>query len=411
MKYKWKHRLIVWILTVALMLTLPVAAMADEPPMESPDPAPSETSTALDLTKTVDLTIAPGPPSMTGSEHPTRLPAANVVYDVYKVAAVEKETGMESYHFLLETAFEGILPSGMDISTYTSLKAMDNAKWHEIAMAAAAKIFGGSFTGSPVVSASPAATTLTLNAGLYLVIARSSNLTDEADYVKWDEDTDPKTLIGTIARSAEYEYTYAPELIALPAAREEIPAVFPGDADPDYITGNDWYYTVSAMLKPQEEIRYGDLKVVKDLIVYNTNAGTTDPVSFVFRVEWEKINDIGQDEGSGDAILMLTFTGTDVKSSLIEGVIPVGAKVKVEEIYTGAGYVNTTPLVVGGLGDDNTTFVILAPEDSSAPLTATFKDKCDNELIKGYGILNIYTFKNTGWGVPDNSHDSSVPNS
>lgn len=405
MKYKWKHRLIVWILTIALMLTLPVAALADgetPDPNPDPDPAPSETSTALDLTKTVDLTIAPGPPSMTGSEHPTRLPAANVVYDVYKVAKAVKETGMESYHFQLEPAFEGILPSGMDISTYTGLKAMDNAKWHEIAMAAAAKIFGGSFTGSPVVST---ADTMTLDAGLYLVIARSSNLTDEADYVKWDEDTDPKTLIGTIARSAEYEYTYAPELIALPAAREEIPAVFPGDADPNYITGNDWYYTVSAMLKPQEEIRYGDLKVVKDLIVYNTNASTTDPVSFVFRVNWQKINDIGQDEGTGDAILMLTFTGTGVKSSLIEGVIPVGAKVKVEEIYTGAGYVNTTPLVVGGLGEDNTDFVILAPEDDNAPLTATFADKCDNEQIKGYGILNQYSYDNGGW-VVDNAHDS-----
>lgn len=410
MKYKWKHSLIVWILTVALMLTLPVAAMADEPPMESPDPdpAPSETSTALDLTKTVDLTIAPGPPSMTGSEHPTRLPAANVVYDVYKVAAVEKETGMESYHFLLETAFEGILPTGMDISTYTGLKAMDNDKWHSVAMAAAAKIFGGSFTGSPVVSASPAATTLTLNAGLYLVIARSNDLTAEDDYVKWDEDTDPKTLIGTIARSDEYEYTFAPELIALPAAREEIPAVFPGDADPDYITGNDWFYEVSAMLKPQEEIRYGDLKVVKDLIIYNTNEGSTDPVSFVFSVEWKKINDIGQDEGSGDAILMLTFTGTGVKSSLIEGKIPVGAEVTVEEIYPGSGYKNTGIIIA----PDTTPHVILAPENSNAPLTWTFKNECENELYKGYGILNIYTFdENTGWGVPDNSHDSSVPNS
>ena len=401
MKYKWKHRLIVWILTVALMLTLPVAAMADEPPMESPDPAPSETSTALDLTKTVDLTIAPGPPSMTGSEHPTRLPAANVVYDVYKVAAVEKETGMESYHFQLEPAFEGILPSGMDISTYTGLKAMDNAKWHKIAMEAAAKIFGGSFTGSPVVSASPAATTLTLNAGLYLVIARSSNLTAEADYVKWDEDTDPKTLIGTIARSDEYEYTFAPELIALPAAREEIPAVFPGDADPDYITGNDWFYEVSAMLKPQEEIRYGDLKVVKDLIVYNTNAGTTDPVSFVFRVKWEKINDVNEDEGSGSAILMLTFTGTGVKSSLLEGKIPVGAEVTVEEIYPGSGYKNTGIIIA----PDTTPHVILAPENADAPLTWTFNNECENELIKGYGILNQYSYENGGWTV-DNTHDS-----
>ncbi len=404
MKYKWKHRLIVWILTLALMLTLPVAALAEgetPDPDPDPDPAPSETSTALDLTRKVKLTIAPGPSSMTGTEHPTRLPAANVVYDVYKVAEAVKETGMESYHFQLETAFDGILPTGTDISSYDGLAEMDNAKWHEIAMAAAAKVFGGSFSGIPAVSASPAADTMELGAGLYLVIARSSNLTDEADYVKWDEDTDPKTLIGTIARSAEYEYTFAPELIALPAAREEIPAV----ADPDYITGNDWYYTVSAMLKPQEEIRYGDLKVVKDLIVYNTNAGTTDPVSFVFRVEWQKINDIGQDEGTGDAILMLTFTEMGVKFSLIEGVIPVGAKVKVEEIYTGAGYVNTTPLVVGGLGDDNTTFVILAPEDDNAPLTATFADKCENELIKGYGILNQYSYNNGGW-VVDNAHDS-----
>ena len=114
---------------------------------------------------------------------------------------------------------------------------------------------------------------------------------------------------------------------------------------------------------------------------------------------------MGQDEGSGDAILMLTFTEMGVKYSLIEGVIPVGAKVKVEEIYTGAGYVNTTPLAVGGLGDDNTTFVILAPEDDNAPLTATFADKCDNELIKGYGILNQYSYDNGGW-VVDNAHDS-----
>ena len=380
MKHKWKQTLLVLALAAAMLLAMPAAAMADDP---TPGP--------LDLTSDVTLTIAPGPASLTGSEHPTRIPAANVVYDVYKVAdAVQDGTEQgatgpvyDSYHYTLCADFTGLSP---DISSHSALTAMTRESWHSLASAAAVKVFSASAPITPAQSAVASSASMTLSAGLYLVIARSSDLTAVDDYVKWDDSTTPRTLVGTIARSAQYEYTYAPELISLPASAAAIPAVFPGDSEPNYTTaGGGWYYTVSAMMKPSEEPRCGDLVIEKDLSVYEDST----PVSVVFRVQASKTDD-GCDF-SYDDYHMITFRAAEKKSLTLSGIFPVGASVTVTEVYPGPGYVLT-----GTVWSEEETgtsgHLVKAAENSLAPLTVTFTDRYDGKLLQGGGILNEYEF-------------------
>ena len=169
---------------------------------------------------------------------------------------------------------------------------------------------------------------------------------------------------------------------------------------------------MTAVLKPGRELRYGSLKVVKNLEIYNdtTNTAQIEPVSFVFRVEVEKTRtetDTGGNtsevkEFEFEDIIMFTFTAPGEKSCLYEDMFPVGASVTVTEVYTGAGYVNNSPVVVNTFdlpGNDlnGKPLEILPPESADAPATATFKDECKNELIHGYGVLNQYSYENGNW--------------
>ena len=424
MNIRWKRTLLAMLLAAAMLLAMPVGIAAEEDPASGSAAADN----SLDLTRKVTLTIEPS-----GSVDIKNDLSANAVfvYDVYKIADAELDQTADgitysSFHFVIDEngpfgSLKSEMPLGYDdlpkIDPETGSVQGDATLWRQYAQKAGEYAVNNLSSVSGALKTVTPGSTVELDAGLYLVLARSNNdpsdpavLPDKTDYAKWDESSSPKTLVGTQVRSTEYLYTFQPELVALPFPEANIPS---GDgADPVSTAGGHWEYSVTAVLKPGRELRYDSLKVVKNLEIYNdtTNTAQIEPVSFVFRVEVEKTRtetDTGGNtsevkEFEFEDIIMFTFTAPGEKSCLYEDMFPVGASVTVTEVYTGAGYVNNSPVVVNTFdlpGNDlnGKPLEILPPESADAPATATFKDECKNELIHGYGVLNQYSYENGNW--------------
>ncbi len=436
MNVKWKRTLLALVLTAALLLSMPVFAMAAEetPTGESgagtgtsgsTSGASTEANYDLDLTRTITLTIEP---SGSATFKTDLNDYALYAYDIYKVADAVQDTGFSSFHFEISGtgAFADLtnsMPLGYDdlprLDPETGTVVGDANLWSKYAQRAAQFVLDHSIAPTTtVVAVKDIASTVTLPAGLYLVLARSNNdpltvhgkniLPDKTDYFNSLEDastTPSTTKLVTQVRSTEYLYSFMPELIVLPFPQSEIPSG--SSVTPVSTAGGHWEYSVKAVLKPTRELRYGNLKVVKDLNIYNDteNTAQVEPVSFVFRVQVEKKRMDSSGTGTAtevteysfDDYIMFTFTAPDEEICLFEEKFPVGARVLVTEVYSGAGYVLNSAKTVGSLSDDS--FVILPIENEKSPITATFANKVENELIHGYGVLNQYQFDGRDWQI------------
>lgn len=178
---------------------------------------------------------------------------------------------------------------------------------------------------------------------------------------------------GTI-QSAEYEYTFAPYLISLPTT--------------DY--QEDWQYDVTASLKPEQIQRYGDLVIEKELKTYNASLG--DAV-FVFRVEG-----IREGEKVYSNVVALDFSKPGKLSAKIEH-IPAGTEVTVTEVYSGASYKLTED------SEGSYKVTILADEEVSA----AFANDTDGRLIPGTGVINQFTYNDTGFVFSQEWLQQAVP--
>lgn len=115
-------------------------------------------------------------------------------------------------------------------------------------------------------------------------------------------------------QTGAYEYLFQPYLIALPN-RDAV--------------GEEWVYDVTVNLKTERQARYGALRITKKLENYHADKGDA---MFIFQVEAVKDN-----ETVYSNVVQLDMTKAGTESILIEK-IPVGAKVTVTEIYSGAAY-------------------------------------------------------------------------
>lgn len=169
-------------------------------------------------------------------------------------------------------------------------------------------------------------------------------------------------------QSAEYQYSFTPYLVSLPN---------------NYYaeSGDDtWVYNVETGLKPEQQERFGSLRIEKELTVYNK---TLRGASFVFQVEAEKNNKTVYSD-----VVSLAFDTPGVKSLLIDR-IPAGARVKVKELYSGASYV-----VVGNAEIND--IQIRADEEA----LAHFENTYDDHPKGGSGIVNHFRYhEESGWDV------------
>lgn len=228
-----------------------------------------------------------------------------------------------------------------------------------------------------------------INAAEDLTAARMETLAKEAaGVVGWQEEGDWETLMEPDARihlkggggqaesldtgiylvlpedavTAEHIYRFQPSLITLPRQLD---------------TG-EWTSDVEASLKPEQEPRYGSLRIRKTLDSYNESLGA---VTFVFQIEG--VSEAGETVYSN--VAATTHSGAGTVDAVVER-IPAGTQVTVTEIYSGASYTLVSEASQEG--------VITADQE----LGMEFSNTYDDRLVPGYGAVNQFSYEeDAGW--------------
>ena len=340
-------------------------------------------------TNTTSLRFIVGPDS--DDAYFSDIKTAKVQVDLYKVADAMRETTTPTHGSMY------VFKNGSDygtygvtgLETYDALKDLTNDDWRARAQTAANTLFGLGTIPAPTVSFSSGTGGVTeaknVAAGLYLVIAHGADLTTAEYVVKDGAD------VRTVANSGLYEYTYIPELLALPTTASTMGVIVPGanGADPTVTynqykdadgnvhfgvsTAGKWQTELTAMLKPVREERLGDLKIVKNVLVYENSS----PVTFTYRIVATKDGKTVFDD-------YRSITWPRESYVLIRQEFPVGASVTVTEDYPGAGY--------KPVGSTTAETTILPASAANAPAAVTFTNTYDNKTTNGYGIRNEFTF-------------------
>lgn len=171
------------------------------------------------------------------------------------------------------------------------------------------------------------------------------------------------------AKSPKYTYTFTPMIISLPWSLYQ----YDGTAD------DTWQYTREAVLKPAQELRYGSIRITKELTEYNASQGDA---TFVFDV-------VARESADEDAeivysnVVSLTFSAVGIQEVVLEH-IPAEAVVTVTEVYSGANCQIT-------VSDDESKSVIAYGEDGG-PITFSFENEYDEDSKSGYGVENRFRY-------------------
>ena len=181
-------------------------------------------------------------------------------------------------------------------------------------------------------------------------------------------------------------YNFKPYLIALPG----------NNYNPSVAASSDaWVYEITVGLKPEKADRYGDIKIVKNLNIYNE---TIDGATFVFKVEASKTDvDTKESKPVYSDVVAIDFNAPGMKEVLISD-IPAGAKVTVTEVYTGASYKLTS--------EASKETVIIADGEPGAPATVDFSNTYDGYLNGGNGIVNSFIYSQDAEGNAVWSHSA-----
>ena len=338
------------------------------------------TAWAIDLTQANSLTVAPGP-----SEWAEDLAKANVVVDLYLVAGARAVDGYDTYSYTFLAPYTEALGEGDAVSLDYDAN-LDAAGWRELAEQVAELALE---KGSPIVTGASVNDKITssdsgdaLGAGLYLLIARGKELEEYSKNAKSqsadaDSDSEETTLV-TLAYSPEYEYSFLPELISLPSKEavtdEESGVTIINTANP-----GEWIYDLSVVLKPERDLRFGSLEIVKTL----SDRIGPDPAMFVFH--WYAYD--AEDNLLKDDVVTLSFVAGGEKSTIVDR-IPVGARVVVHE-------------------EERGNYVLVSANDPSAVISAdelaqvSFTNQPSDEPYSGFGIANHFEYKEYDNGTPD----------
>ena len=300
------------------------------------------------------------------------LAEAGVVVDLYQIARAVKTSGNDTYHYELMPGYDLKIPGAEGDQAERDQQFAGS--WEALAQQAAGIVLDENSPGIPVTgSGVPAGSRIEgLDAGLYLIVARGSELTEVSDYkmeIRQEDVTGEESVkIATIASSGQHSYAFLPQLVSLPAK--------PADADGVINTANpgDWLFDMAVNLKPERLSRYGALEIIKTLSEYETMGDIRESATFVFEVTGRM-----NDEVVYSNVESITFTAAGQESVILDR-IPAGAEVTVTEVYSGSSYELTVP------GDR--TAVIAA----DSVVSVEFENVYDGRRTNGHGIKNQFVY-------------------
>lgn len=171
------------------------------------------------------------------------------------------------------------------------------------------------------------------------------------------------------ADTDRYSYSFNPYIISLPDN------FYYQSKDPE---DDAWIYDVTSGLKPEQESRYGSLKIRKTLQEFNASL---KEATFVFQVEGT------DDEGNVvySNVASTTFDAAGTKEAVLDK-IPAGAHLTVTEVYSGASYKLTSA--------ESQETTIVADQTMEVDFSNTYDDK----IVPGYGVTNHFEYdENNGW--------------
>ena len=238
-----------------------------------------------------------------------------------------------------------------------------------------------------------------LGPGLYLILAHGKDLErkDQFEDVKVkpaDPSGKEETVVTTIMNTDLFTYNFRPVLIVAPSKSADANQRR-SDKEPPHIATSDegkWIKDVNVYLKPSQKERLGNLRIYKTVDPLEQRGTQITPMTAVFRITgWKYDAKTGE---KGDEIYhnVASITVPSNDSVLLEG-IPAGTYVEVEEIYNGSGY---------KFLEQNPMSVIIKAEPKPEPepteggeepqeVSFKFKNAYDDELKKGYGVMNNFT--------------------
>ena len=255
-----------------------------------------------------------------------------------------------------------------------------------------------------------------MDAGLYLLVLRGSNLTEKQLTIKIDgEDeefgyvtrTKEKSSdkdeagksgtehIATRAFSDKYEYLFEPQLITVPTR-----------TDTDGLQYNtafgEWSNVLNVNIKATQDDRKGKIKVKKTVSDYlDLNKDETfEPAMFTFEVIATETTDKTSKVLYRKQV-SINIDGPDTvgKTEVLKD-LPAGSYAWVTEIYPGAHYqvnaaTNTGPIEVKADKIEVVNGKTTVTEQPDA--TATFDNKNNDIHRGGHGIENIFTYNGSNW--------------
>ena len=304
--------------------------------------------------------------------------------DAYKVAVAKKDNTYDTYTY---EAVDGFEVSDVDLSTYDGLKQMDTAaKWDNFAQELTKIVKDNKPAGANPFSFTFGQPSEDLEHGLYLILAHG-DMTDYFETEEVDDPTDPshKTtkVVGTIFNTDTNSYSFRPILVAVPSTNQDTSQDMTTDQTP-------WVFDLNVYLKPSEKPLYGNLKIIKQLIVQENRIKNT-PMIAVFKIT-------GKDaEGTVVYRNVASITIPGDQDYVVLEHIPVGTVITVEERYDGSGYKKISGPTPDSVVIKKPTSPDADPATDPETVTVSFVDSYDGELKKGYGIMNIFTKDETGW--------------
>lgn len=316
-----------------------------------------------------------------------------LVYDLYKVADVEKRGNGFSYKWNEEYAE---LEQKYDEATKGNLSD-SKLDWMQLAQEALIRAVGdeGSLVNASkkaAYSGLPFEEAENIDKGLYLLVARGS-LDDktivESRPVYSADVSNPEIesyQLVTHSWLDVYTFTVQPLLLCVPTKMSKDSVVAP-----DTATEGEWIYEQEVTLKMEEDPASGSIRINKELAGYY---GDVENTVFVFQVD---VYYPTEKELYSSEVYSMTFDHEGKKSLQIDG-LPLGAQIKIMEIYSGANFTASIE------APDSLNVVVGNREMEEVTFTNTYNGK----KAGGGGVTNHFVYDGEKGWTWEKSADNTI---